>query len=84
MQLSFTNRVLEIVKTIPRGNTMSYADVAEAAGSPGAARAVGSLMKQNHNPSVPCHRVIKSDGTVGGYAHGTNRKREILKKEGAI
>ncbi|OGY31706.1 MAG: hypothetical protein A3C02_01595 [Candidatus Andersenbacteria bacterium RIFCSPHIGHO2_02_FULL_45_11] len=83
MQLSFTNRVLEIVKTIPRGNTMSYADVAEAAGSPGAARAVGSLMKQNHNPSVPCHRVIKSDGTPGEYNGGAEKKIALLRNEGA-
>ena len=84
MEKSFKNRVLDAVAKIPKGKTLSYKQVAQLAGSPRAYRAVGNIMNKNNNPNVPCHRVIKSDGTVGGYAHGTNRKREILKKEGAI
>ena len=84
MEKSFKNRVLDAVAKIPKGKTLSYKQVAQLAGSPRAYRAVGNIMNKNDNPNVPCHRVIKSDGTVGGYAHGTNRKKEILKKEGAI
>lgn len=84
MQHSFAERVLEVVKAIPKGSTMSYGEVAEAAGSPDASRAVGSLMKGNHDPSVPCHRVIKSDGTPGEYNGGAEKKIRLLKTEGAI
>jgi len=82
--MEFRDRVLKVVASIPKGKTLSYKQVAQLAGSPRAYRAVGNIMNKNDNPNVPCHRVIKSDGTVGGYAHGTNRKKEILKKEGAI
>ena len=84
MSISFQQRVLEVVRSIPRGSTMSYGDVAEAAGSPGAASAVGSLMKGNHDPSVPCHRVIKADGTPGEYNGGSEKKIALLKQEGAL
>lgn len=84
MELSFRQRVLEVVRAIPRGSTMSYGEVAEAAGSPGAARAVGSFMKQNHDPLVPCHRVIKADGTAGEYNGGAEKKIALLKHEGVI
>ncbi len=83
MDPSFQERVLEVVRKIPKGSTMSYGEVAEAAGSPGAARAVGSLMKGNHDPSVPCHRVIKADGTPGEYNGGADKKIALLQKEGA-
>lgn len=63
---------------------MTYGDVAKAAGSPGAARAVGTILSQNYDPSIPCHRVIRSDGHLGQYNRGTERKREILIQEGAI
>ncbi|MBI1833930.1 MAG: MGMT family protein [Candidatus Andersenbacteria bacterium] len=81
---SFRDRVLRIVRGIPKGHVMTYKDVAKAAGSPGAARAVGSVMKSNFDPSIPCHRVIRSDGTVGEYNRGRSRKRELLKKEKAL
>ena len=51
------------------------------AGKPKAARAVGAIMRANHDPSVPCHRVVKSDGTLGGYNRGVERKRELLREE---
>lgn len=79
--VSFKQRVLAVVKSIPKGKTMSYMQVAYLAGSPGAARAVGTIMKQNGDPAVPCHRVICSDGTLGGYNGGVGKKRQLLENE---
>ena len=84
IKMSFKERVLNVVASISRGKTLSYKQVAILAGSPRAYRAVGNIMNKNENPKVPCHRVIKSDGTVGGYARGTKMKKAILEKEGAI
>ena len=82
---SFTERVYTVVAKIPRGKTMTYAEVARRVGSPHAARAVGNIMHNNPDTKrVPCHRVVRSDGTVGGYARGTKKKIEILRSEGAI
>lgn len=78
----FKKRVLEAVKQIPKGETRSYKQVAQMAGSPRAYRAVGNIMNKNRDPKVPCHRVIRSDGTPGGYASGTKKKASILEKEG--
>jgi O-6-methylguanine DNA methyltransferase len=80
----FKTRVLEIVKNIPKGKTLSYKDVAKMAGSINAYRRVGSIMKENYDDLVPCHRVIKSDGTVGEYNRGRKLKYRKLKEEGAI
>ena len=63
---------------------MTYAEVAAAAGSPNAYRAVGSVMKYNYDPSIPCHRVVRSDGTPGQYNRGAERKEALLKQEGAL
>ncbi|MFZ3043858.1 MAG: MGMT family protein [Minisyncoccia bacterium] len=84
MKSAFADRVRDIVRSIPKGKTLPYMVVAERAGYPGAARAVGTVMKNNYDPSVPCHRVIRSDGTLGGYNRGEARKRELLKAEGAV
>jgi methylated-DNA-[protein]-cysteine S-methyltransferase len=81
---SFTEKVLNIVSKIPKGKTLSYKEVAEKAGSPGAFRAVGSILKQNYNPKIPCHRVIKSNGKTGEYNRGKENKIIILRKEGAL
>lgn len=81
---SFKDKVLGVVSKIPKGKTLSYKQVAILAGSPRAYRAVGNIMNKNESPMVPCHRVIKSDGTIGGYAHGTEKKKAILKKERAL
>ncbi len=78
----FKERVISVVQNIPKGETLSYGEVAKRAGSPGAARAVGMIMKQNKDGSVPCHRVIRSDGKVGGYNGLKGKKRELLQKEG--
>ena len=81
----FKDRVIAVVKKIPREKTMSYGEVARRAGKPRAARAVGAIMAANKNKTVPCHRVIKSDGTLGGYNGMRNEtKRELLRQEGAL
>lgn len=77
---NFTKRVQDIVRNIPKGKTLSYKEVATVAGSPGAARAVGTIMKNNYDPTIPCHRVIKSDGSLGGYNRGGSEKKEKLLK----
>ena len=80
----FKQKVLDIVKTIPRGRTMTYKDLARRAKSPLAYRAVGSILAKNFDPKIPCHRVIKSDGTLGSYNRGIKNKIKLLRKEGAI
>lgn len=62
---------------------MTYKQVAVAAGSPKAFRAVGNILNKNYDLSIPCHRVVRSDGTIGGYNRGVEKKFEILKKERA-
>ncbi len=83
--MSFKDRVYAIVKKIPAGKTLTYSQVAARAGSPGAARAVGIILSQNYNPAIPCHRVIRADGKMGGYNRGgIEAKLKILKKEKAL
>lgn len=85
MALAFADKVRGIVSRIPKGKTLTYAEVAKKAGKPGAARAVGTVMKNNYDPKVPCHRVIRSDGKIGEYNRGGPKaKQALLKKEGAI
>ncbi len=79
--ITFTQKVLQIVAKIPKGKTMTYGQVAAIAGNPAAARAVGMIMSKNHNPDIPCHRVIRSDGGLGGYNRGLAKKAEILAEE---
>lgn len=84
-KVSFKDRVLHIVRNIPKGKTLTYKEVAVLAGSPNAYRAVGSIMSHNFDETVPCHRVVKSDGSLGNYNRGgESRKEEILKKEKAL
>jgi O-6-methylguanine DNA methyltransferase len=79
----FQRRVLEVVAGIPRGEVRPYVWVAREAGSPKASRAVGTVMANNPVPLlVPCHRVIKNDGTIGRYAFGTEEKVGLLEAEG--
>jgi len=80
----FQQRVWEALRTIPVGSTWSYAQLAAAVGSPGAVRAVGSA--NGANPvwlAVPCHRVVRSDGSLGGYGGGLDRKAWLLAHERA-
>lgn len=82
---TFREKVRAIVARIPKGKTMTYKEVATRAGSPNAARAVGSIMRANFDTDIPCHRVIGSDGAMRGYNRGGEaKKREILRKEKAI
>jgi methylated-DNA-[protein]-cysteine S-methyltransferase len=79
----FQLKVWQALRTIPWGETRSYKCVAEMIGKPGAARAVGGANKRNPLPIiVPCHRVIKADGALGGYNSGPERKRILLELEG--
>jgi O-6-methylguanine DNA methyltransferase len=74
-----------VLKTIPAGRVATYADIAAAIGNPRAARAVGNVLNRNPNaPQVPCHRVVRGDGSIGGYAFGPNKKIALLQKEGVI
>jgi O-6-methylguanine DNA methyltransferase len=82
--MTFTERVLKIVAKIPKGKMMTYKEVAAAAGSPHAARTVGNIMKQNFDPKIPCYRVIRSDGRIGGYNRGPALKKQKLRSEGAL
>ncbi len=81
MQTSFTKSVYSVVKKIQKGKTLTYKQVAEAAGRPGAYRAVGNILNKNYDPTIPCHRVVRSDGKTGGYNRGAERKKEILNEE---
>ena len=84
-QKSFFSKVYEIVKRIPPGKVATYKTIAKLAGSPGAARAVGSAMKNNPDlKTIPCHRVVGSDGKMHGYSagQGISTKIQMLKKEG--
>ena len=79
----FTMKVCQIVKNIPEGHVKSYRDVARLAGSPGGYRAVGSIMRKNQDPSIPCHRVIKATGEPGQYNGGEKEKELRLIAEDA-
>ncbi|MEN9920325.1 MAG: hypothetical protein RL538_218 [Candidatus Parcubacteria bacterium] len=79
----FQDKVKAVVRTIPKGKVMTYKEVASACGRPKAARAVANIMAANYDETVPCHRVIRSDGSLGGYNRGgIEKKRSILKSEG--
>lgn len=80
----FKEKVLKVVSKIPKGKTLTYKEVAKFAGSPNAYRAVGNIISKNYDPKIPCHRVIRSDGVVGGYNRGVENKIKLLKKERAI
>ncbi len=85
MQKSFKEKVLDVVRKIPKGKMMAYKEVATKAGAPLASRAVGTIMANNFLPDVPCHRVIRSDGKIGQYNRGGQAaKYKLLKTEGAI
>jgi O-6-methylguanine DNA methyltransferase len=84
---SFADRVGRIVAGIPRGKVATYGWVAQKAGSPGAARAVGAIMRTNKDTvAVPCHRVVGAGGTLTGYSYGkgVESKKERLLQEGVL
>jgi methylated-DNA-[protein]-cysteine S-methyltransferase len=81
----FGRRVLEATARVPFGSLASYRDVATAAGSPGAVRAAGNALGANPLPIVvPCHRIVRTGGALGGYTGGLERKRTLLALEGAL
>ena len=80
-------KVWNYLKKIPRGTIKSYMQVAKAVGKPNAVRAIANAIGKNpYPPQIPCHRVIRSDGSIGGYSGkgGIKTKRKLLKKEGII
>ena len=79
----FKKKVLAVTRRISNGKTLSYKQVAELAGRPKAYRAVGNILNKNYNPEIPCHRVIRSNGEIGGYNRGNVKKKQILEKEKA-
>lgn len=81
MEKTFKKKVIEIVKKIEPGRTLSYKEVATKAGNPRAGRVVGNIMKANQDPDVPCHRVILSNGSLGGYNQGKEIKKKLIEKE---
>jgi O-6-methylguanine DNA methyltransferase len=81
----FKIRVQTVVANIPKGSVLSYKAVAEQAGNAQAARAVANIMAANYDPLIPCHRVIRTDGGLGGYNRGgTSAKAAILAAEGVV
>lgn len=81
---NFTQKVHDVVKKIPKGSVLTYKEVAKKAGNEKACRAVGNILNKNFDPEIPCHRVIRSDGKLGGYNRGSENKKNILRKEGFI
>ena len=80
--MNFNERCYEILKKVPKGKVTTYKEIAKALGSKGY-RAVGNAMNKNPNaPKVPCHRVVRTDGSLGGYAYGLKKKIELLNSEG--
>lgn len=79
---SFYERCYDVLRKVPRGKVTTYREIAKKLNSK-AFRAVGSAMNKNpYAPEVPCHRVVNSEGFVGGFAHGKKKKIKILKEEG--
>ncbi len=79
---SFSEKVYDVVRKISKGKTMTYGEVAKKIGSPKASRAVGTVLSKNYDPKIPCHRVIRSDGKMGGYNRGgISMKKKILQQE---
>jgi methylated-DNA-[protein]-cysteine S-methyltransferase len=80
--VSFKEKVFRVVSNIRKGQVLTYKQVAKMSGNLKASRAVGNILNKNYNPEIPCHRVIRTDGKIGGYNRGVLNKKNILKKEG--
>ena len=85
---TFMEKVIVAVRKIPRGKTLTYKEVARRAGNEKASRAVGNIINRyykhcvaNKIPTIPCRRVVRSDGKIGGYVLGGKKKKELLKLE---
>ncbi|MBN1495082.1 translesion error-prone DNA polymerase V autoproteolytic subunit [Candidatus Peregrinibacteria bacterium] len=81
---TFREKIHKIVRKIPAGQALTYKQVAAFAGKPRAFRAVGNILNQNYDPDIPCHRVVKSDGTLGGYNRGEAQKIKKLRQEAMV
>ncbi|MFA5355681.1 MAG: MGMT family protein [Candidatus Paceibacterota bacterium] len=81
--MKFKEKVLKVVRKIPKGKVLTYKEVAVLCGSVRAYRAVGNVLNKNNDPEIPCHRVVRSDG-LGGYNRGRDKKRSLLKSEGVV
>jgi methylated-DNA-[protein]-cysteine S-methyltransferase len=81
--MSFQDKVLKLVSKVPRGKVTTYKELARAVGRPKAWRAVANALASNPHPiKIPCHRVVRSDGGIGGYKLGSRKKAELLVAEG--
>ena len=81
--MNLSELVYKKLTKVPEGNVTTYSELAKAVGLKNGQRAIGQIMKKNPFPVIiPCHRVVKSDGKVGGYAYGVKVKTNMLKKEG--
>lgn len=80
----FEDRVYKETATIPLGKVRTYKDIATAIGCPRATRAVGNALHKNKNSQVPCHRVVRSNGVIGGFRYGSAKKKTLLQKEGVL
>jgi len=78
---NFNEKCYSLLEKVPKGKVTTYKEIANALKTK-AYRAVGNAMNKNPHKNVPCHRVVKSNGQVGGFASGTKKKNELLKKEG--
>ncbi len=78
----FQKMVFALCAQIPEGSVSTYSEIARAMGKPKACRAVGNALNKNRSSKVPCHRVVKRNGSVGGFAHGTGKKMALLSDEG--
>lgn len=79
---TFKGSVFKKAKLIPKGKVTTYKIIALAIGKPRAARAIGNALNKNFDSKIPCHRVVRSDGAVGGYNKGREVKKKLLVKEG--
>jgi len=86
MPTPFQNKVYKLCSAVPKGRVTTYGAIAKALRLKGpGARAVGNALNKNpYAPVVPCHRVVASDGSIGGFASGCKNKIAILKKEGVV
>ncbi|MBM3750174.1 MAG: MGMT family protein [Acidimicrobiia bacterium] len=80
----FSRRVLRVLRRIPAGRVATYGDVAALAGRPGAARAVGQIMRRADEPGLPYHRVVAAGGRIGGFGRSPQLKAQLLTAEGLV
>lgn len=81
--MNLSQQVYKKLLEVPEGSVTTYLELSKAVGLKNGQRVIGQIMKNNPFPAiVPCHRVVKSDGKIGGYAYGQNVKANMLKKEG--